>query len=97
VVQKHQLVVDGNAGDFVLVNLLLNDFWTSTGNTVSNNGHTYAVYDANTAAAQLLVDTSIVRNVPQGGRPTELSEIANGNGGFVIDGEFPLDYSGVSA
>jgi len=83
VVQKHQLVIDGDGDDAVLVNALLNGFWNSTGSTVSNNGHTYVVHDAITAAAQLLVDTRIVRDV--GPSPQiELSDIANGNGGFVI-------------
>ena len=52
-VQRPQLVVDGNAGD--TVNL---DGWTSAG-TVSNNGHTYDIYNQG-LYAQLLVAQNLM-------------------------------------
>jgi hypothetical protein len=52
---RHQLVVDGNAGDQVT-----GTGWTDTGKTASFNGHTYEVYTSGTYA-ELLVDTSITR------------------------------------
>ncbi|TNC99977.1 MAG: FG-GAP repeat-containing protein [Rhodocyclaceae bacterium] len=57
-VRKHQLVVNGDAGD--LVNAA--GFWTSNG-TLSNGAHTYTVYDAADSAAQLLVDVNVARNI----------------------------------
>ncbi|MBK7674875.1 MAG: FG-GAP repeat protein [Candidatus Accumulibacter sp.] len=79
-VQKHQLVIDGNAGDEVQ----LSGLWTTAGSTVTNSGHTYAIHNANGAAAQVLVDTNISTSnyIP---RPAiDLSRIAAGNGGFVF-------------
>jgi hypothetical protein len=50
----HQLTLTGNANDTAA--LTANE-WTNTGNTVANNGHTYAVYTAtDSAATQLLID-----------------------------------------
>ena len=55
--RRHQLVVDGNAGDLVSTS-----GWTDVG-TVTNNGHTYEVYNATNSSvmAQLLVDTMVTR------------------------------------
>ncbi len=52
---RHQLIIDGNAGDTVN-----STGWTDTGKTVTINGHTYEVYTAG-LYAELLVDTSITR------------------------------------
>jgi Ca2+-binding RTX toxin-like protein len=89
-VPRHQLVIDGNAGDAVVADGL----WANSG-TVSHAGHSYAVYNARGSAAQLLIDTSITRTVVE--RPRiELSDIAAGDGGFVINGQCADDQSGVS-
>jgi len=56
--QRHQLVIDGDAGD-----TLLSSGWGVSVGTVTNAGQTYAVYNAPGAAAQLLVDIDIVRSV----------------------------------
>jgi hypothetical protein len=52
---RHQLVVDGNAGDQVT-----GSGWTDTGKTASFGGHTYEVYTQG-SYAELLVDTSVTR------------------------------------
>ncbi|TNC93780.1 MAG: FG-GAP repeat-containing protein, partial [Rhodocyclaceae bacterium] len=81
-VQRHQLVVDGNAGDAINTT----DSWINTGISVSNGGHTYAVYNDNNSAAQLLVDVNVTRNVIAYVPPQiQLSAVAAGNGGFVIN------------
>jgi hypothetical protein len=54
----HKLTVSAGANDTVDV-----DFaeWTNSGTTVTEGGHTYAVYNASTdAAAQLLIDQALV-------------------------------------
>jgi FG-GAP repeat/RTX calcium-binding nonapeptide repeat (4 copies) len=55
--QRHQLVVDGNAGDVVN-----SSGWGATAGTVTHGGHTYDVYNQG-LYAQLLIDTSITRTV----------------------------------
>jgi hypothetical protein len=50
----HQLKLTGDVNDTAVFNA---NEWLSTDTTVSQNGHTYAVYNAaNDAAAQLLID-----------------------------------------
>jgi len=58
--QRHQLVIDGNAGDTVSA-----IGWGTSLGTVTNAGHTYDVYNQGTFA-QLLIDTTITRNVIAG-------------------------------
>jgi hypothetical protein len=53
---RHQVVVDGNAGDKVTIS---GGGWTDAG-TATYNGHTYEVYK-NGTYGELLVDTSITR------------------------------------
>jgi hypothetical protein len=60
--QRHQLVVTGNAGDSVVLADAAR--WVNAG-TVSNGGHTYTVYNATGAAAQILVD-SVARSGSDG-------------------------------
>ncbi|MBK7674889.1 MAG: FG-GAP repeat protein [Candidatus Accumulibacter sp.] len=91
-VQKHQIVINGNSGDLATVN----GSWTDAGSTVSNNGHNYAVYNASGIAAQLLIDTNVTRNISSSRPPVELSALAAGTGGFVIKGECAGDQSGFS-
>ena len=54
--QRHQLVIDGNAGDVVN-----SAGWGTSAGTVTNGGHTYAVY--NQGYGQLLVDQTITRSL----------------------------------
>jgi Ca2+-binding RTX toxin-like protein len=91
-VQKHQIIIDGNSGDEVQ----LAGFWTTSASTVSNNGHTYAVHDANGAAAQVLIDASVTTHIYIPRPATELSAIAAGSGGFVINGQSENGWSGNS-
>ena len=53
----HQLVVDGNATDTVN-----SSGWGTSGGTVVNNGHTYAIYNQGNFA-QLLIEQTIVTHV----------------------------------
>ncbi len=55
--QRHQVVVDGNAGDVVNID----SGWGASAGTVINNMITYNVY--NQGNAQLLIDMSITQNV----------------------------------
>jgi hypothetical protein len=55
--QRHQLVVDGNAGDTVS-----SSGWGASQGTVTNSGHTYEVYNQG-SFVQLLIDTNITRSV----------------------------------
>ena len=87
--QRHQLVVTGDTGDTVV--LADAGRWSNAG-TVSNGGHTYTVYNAAAAAAQILVDSVLA----VGWWDIELSSIAAGIGGFVINGRCELDASGFS-
>jgi hypothetical protein len=54
----HQLTLTGDANDTVDLDAAN---WTHTGTTVTENGHSYAVYNASSAAAaQLLIDQHMV-------------------------------------
>ena len=55
--QRHQLVVDGNAG-----NTVNSSGWGNSAGTVTNSGHTYEVYNQG-SFVQLLIDTNITRSV----------------------------------
>jgi hypothetical protein len=54
--QRHQLVVDGNAGDTVNFS-----GWGSAVGTVTNGGHTYNVYNQG-LYAQLLIDNTVTQS-----------------------------------
>jgi hypothetical protein len=56
-VSKNQLMVDGDAGDKVVLSDIAN--WTAAGTNVVANGHTYVAYNHNTSAEQLLIDQTI--------------------------------------
>jgi Ca2+-binding RTX toxin-like protein len=89
-VQRHQLVVDGNAGD----SLTMTDVqWRLVG-TATNGANTYRVFNSESGYAQVLVDTdvSLTVNVPD----IDLSAIAGGTGGFVINGGGSDHFSGRS-
>ncbi|MEO5353375.1 MAG: FG-GAP-like repeat-containing protein [Magnetococcus sp. XQGC-1] len=87
---RHQLVVDGDAGDVVNLN---GANWTSVG-TVTNASNTYTVYNSNTGLGQVLVANAITRTVQV--PYLNLSVIAAGTGGFVINGQCTNDLSGLS-
>jgi hypothetical protein len=54
----HQLTLTGDANDTVELDL---SQWDNTGTTVTEGDHTYAVYNASSAAAaQLLIDQHMV-------------------------------------
>jgi hypothetical protein len=72
-VRRHQLIVDGNAGDVLNAS---EGTWKNVG-TVSNNGHTYTVYNSTGGRSQVLVNSDITRI----GLPTEL-HIMNSIGDF---------------
>jgi hypothetical protein len=55
--RRHQLVIDGNAGDVVN-----SSGWGTSVGTVTNGGQIYAVYNQG-SYAQLLIDTDITRTV----------------------------------
>jgi hypothetical protein len=56
-VRRHQLIVDGNAGDVASSGA---GSWTNAG-TVFKNSHTYTVYNSLTGRSQLLVNDEITR------------------------------------
>ncbi len=56
---RHQVVITGDATD--TVNLSGGVNWTNAG-TVTNAGHTYNVYNHNTASGQLLIDQLLAYN-----------------------------------
>lgn len=57
-VTRNQLMVDGDAGDKVVLTDLAS--WTAAGTNVVANGETYVVYNHNTSAQQLLIDQGIL-------------------------------------
>jgi len=54
--QRHQLVIDGDAGDVVN-----SSGWGASAGTVTDGVHTYDVY--NQGYAQLLIDSTITKNI----------------------------------
>ncbi len=58
---QHQLLVRGDANDFVKLDKLSTD-WTATDTVVAVNGHNFCVYKANHTHAQLLIDQLMVQN-----------------------------------
>ncbi|WP_052700425.1 FG-GAP-like repeat-containing protein [Methylocucumis oryzae] len=85
--RRHQLIIDGDNDD--VLDLIDND-WHFVG-TVSYNSATYKVYNHDDSAAQLIVNNAVTVNIPVS---IELSEVANGIGGFVINGQCAGEYSG---
>jgi hypothetical protein len=90
VVQRHQLWVDGGSNDALTVT---DGLWTSVA-TVTSGGQTYRVFDHQSAAVQLIVDTDIATTIADVN--VQLSDIARGAGGFVINGQCTGDQSGYS-
>jgi hypothetical protein len=84
---RHQLVVDGNAGDTVYAPSM-----QSLGQTLVMGGKTYNVYNSTTGMVQLFIDANITVPAPAIALSTLAS--ATPSGGFVINGESTFDYSG---
>jgi hypothetical protein len=58
VVNRAQMVIDGDAGDSVTAT----GGWVNTG-LITNGGQTYVVYNSVNSLAQLIVDTDVTRNI----------------------------------
>lgn len=58
---KQQLMIDGDAGDSV--QLVGSNQWVETTTTYTEAGVTYQVYNHNSAAVQLLIDTAVATTV----------------------------------
>lgn len=85
-VARHQLRVEGNAGDL----LSLGTEWARSG-TATFGGVNYTVYNSG-SSAQLLVNAAVLLKPA----PINLSDIAEGVGGFVINGGSASKSSGYS-
>ena len=77
-VSKHQTLVYGDASDTIN----LGYGWTNTGTVVSYNGHSLAVYNSNTSAAQVMVETTVRTLAPVSN--INLRDINSGIGGFGL-------------
>lgn len=86
-VGRHQLVINGGGNDSAV---LSGGNWTNVG-TATHGGIAYDVYDSDTGLAQVLVAGAMTASAQV---PIELSDIALGNGGFVIAGQCAYDYVG---
>jgi hypothetical protein len=71
-VQRHQLVVDGNAAD----TLASTDAWALVGDA-SNGGNSYKVFNSTTGLSQIIVDTRVVTSFTLA---TPLVAISNASG-----------------
>ena len=92
---RHQLIVDGDAGDVIdggNVNSSGAGYWIRMG-TVSNAGNPYTVYNSE-LGLQLLVASAVTPQLAR--RDLNLFLVADGAGGFVINGQCTLDQSGFS-
>ncbi|MFZ3120777.1 MAG: hypothetical protein WA159_20935, partial [Variovorax sp.] len=89
---RQQVMVDGNAGD----NLILTTSAPMVG-TVSSGGNTYNVYDFTTAQVQLLVDSD-VKVTFTGAAAIQLASLTSSTlgQGFVINGQCSGDRAGNS-
>jgi Ca2+-binding RTX toxin-like protein len=90
IVAKHQTLVYGDALDTVN----LGAGWSNSGTVVTYNGHNLAVYNNDFSAAQVLVEMAAKTLAPVS--VLNLSTIASGVGGFVINGQLAGDQSGIS-
>jgi hypothetical protein len=92
--QRHQLLITGNSQDTFTA---LDGNWLNVG-TITGSGSftgTYAIWNSTDGLAQLIVNTAITATLA-GLPPIELSAIAAGTGGFVINGQSASDESGRS-
>ncbi|MFM9969185.1 MAG: putative Ig domain-containing protein, partial [Burkholderiales bacterium] len=62
-VTRHQLVIDGNPGDTAILTDAV--AWTRQGAPVTNGTNSYKVFNHNSVAAQVLVDTDVSINIIQ--------------------------------
>ena len=87
----HQLVVDGTSSD----SLSMSGSWYQMG-AVSNGTQTYNVYQNYASAAQVMVRSGVTVQASYANTPVNLSDIAAGVGGFVINGASAGDWGGYS-
>jgi hypothetical protein len=92
-VRRHQVLVQGDAGDTLTVR---DGTWSQATSIVGSDGQTYSVYDNVLSAAQLIVDADVAVTLTRAVPAVQLSTVAGGTGGFVINGQAPGDYSGWS-
>jgi len=93
--QRHQLLITGNAGDSLSVT---NGSWFNAGTLKGSGafaGTTFNVFNSAAGLAQLIVASAITTN-PTLAQRIDLSAIAAGSGGFVINGQCAGDSSGTS-
>ena len=90
---RHQVVIAGNSGDAVTVN---GGNWTLMGTVTDGNADSYSVYNSDSGLAQVLLADALTQAVQMAPPPVNLSTIAAGIGGFVINGQCAGDHSGIS-
>ncbi|MCM2506088.1 integrin alpha, partial [Aureimonas altamirensis] len=86
---RYQLMVDGNAGDRVQ---LTDGRWARQAGSFTSGGNSYTVYNSTSKAATIYIRQGV--SVDSTG--IEAAEIANGVGGFVLNGECSGDFAGFS-
>ena len=79
---RHQLIINGNAGDSLTV---ADSNWTFDG-TALWNGVTYNVYNGYSSINQLLVNSTISTSINLVNDNIDLNSIVAGSGGFIISG-----------
>ena len=79
---RHQLIINGNAGDSLTV---ADSNWTFDG-TALWNGVTYNVYNGYSSINQLLVNATISTSISLVNAAIDLNSIVAGSGGFIIRG-----------
>ncbi|MCM2506041.1 FG-GAP-like repeat-containing protein, partial [Aureimonas altamirensis] len=84
---RYQLMVDGNAGDKVQ---LTDGRWARQAASFTSGGNSYNVFYNVAKATTLYVRQGVVVDYPG----IEATEIVNGYGGFVINGESAGNYTG---
>ena len=92
-VQRHQLWVDGAAGDVVA---FADGTWVRQAD-IATATQAYRVYHESGSAVQLIVDADVqvlLPHTPTPVPPINLSAVAGGSGGFAIRGQSAGDYSG---
>ncbi len=91
-VGRHQLVIDGNAGDLAR---LTDSGWTSVG-TVFNGTATYKVYNSASGLAQVLVADAVTVFNASELFTYSMSGLSANSGGFIINGQTTGDEAGFS-
>jgi len=93
-VQRHQLLITGNAGDRFTVT---DSRWLYAGTRVGSGplaGSSFQVFNSTAGACQLIINSAITTTLTQA--EVLLATVAAGSGGFVINGQSANDLSGWS-